>query len=255
MAPSRLYLMLVLLSLQSAAWKVADFGLTTRGSPSRGHVTVGCAGTKGYKSPECVKYRFVNVNSDMWALGVILFELICGKHPFESESDFLSYSPSSNIFNPLVIPRVVDARSKTYLLQLTRGLLQEEWWNRPSARDFRGILSTMSRETTEILDLATKKLTRATLDSSVWERVTLRRCWYVSILDFLNSDSRECCCLITVRQVANNLNGNSEARRRTPPVYECGCLATQPLMDWTFVIVERSWAVPKTLFGKVFGKK
>src|SRR5579859_800604 len=120
-----LSLILVLLSLQSAAWKIADFGLTTRGSPSKGHVSIKGAGTEGYKSPECVKYRFVSTNSDMWALGVILFQLISGKHPFERELDLLTYSQNSNIFNDLVIPRGVDSRSRAYLLQLTKHLLHE----------------------------------------------------------------------------------------------------------------------------------
>ncbi|HEX6106616.1 MAG TPA: serine/threonine-protein kinase [Gemmatimonadales bacterium] len=61
--------------------KVLDFGIAmlTRGSgdPGGGH-----AGTAGYMSPEQTRCAAVDGRSDLWAVGVVLWEMLVGTRPF-----------------------------------------------------------------------------------------------------------------------------------------------------------------------------
>ena len=60
--------------------KIADFGLAC-------HLEDGeCfrldAGTLGYKAPEIILTEPSDFKSDIWSLGVILYDLLCGECPF-----------------------------------------------------------------------------------------------------------------------------------------------------------------------------
>jgi tetratricopeptide (TPR) repeat protein len=69
--------------------KVSDFGLAKRG---QGHVELtrpdAVMGTPAYMSPEQAKggSKFVGPPADVWALGVILYECLTGRRPFEADS-------------------------------------------------------------------------------------------------------------------------------------------------------------------------
>jgi serine/threonine-protein kinase len=74
--------------------KVLDFGISKRMSASEiGHASTSLTaphtllGSPQYMSPEQLRTpRDVDARTDVWALGVTLFELLAGKVPFESES-------------------------------------------------------------------------------------------------------------------------------------------------------------------------
>jgi serine/threonine-protein kinase len=65
-----------------------DFGIAkilgTRGLTRRGAQL----GTVAYMSPEQIENREADVRSDIYALGVTLYEMLSGHIPFESDSDF-----------------------------------------------------------------------------------------------------------------------------------------------------------------------
>lgn len=68
--------------------KVMDFGIAkvmgTRGMTRTGiHV-----GTVAYMSPEQIQNRSVDIRSDIYALGVTLYEMLSGRLPFEADNDF-----------------------------------------------------------------------------------------------------------------------------------------------------------------------
>lgn len=71
--------------------KILDFGVAKADSPfavRSGNKTVAGAlvGTLNYMSPEQAQGREVNHLTDLWALGVIAFECLVGKRPFEDEA-------------------------------------------------------------------------------------------------------------------------------------------------------------------------
>ena len=64
--------------------KILDFGLATTAEPSLTPLTVDGAalGTPAYMSPEQIRGTGVDGRSDQFALGIILYELVSGTHPF-----------------------------------------------------------------------------------------------------------------------------------------------------------------------------
>lgn len=46
-------------------------------------------------APECVRNQGTFLESDMWSLGVILFQLYTGLHPFRGKSDYLIFTKST----------------------------------------------------------------------------------------------------------------------------------------------------------------
>lgn len=70
--------------------KILDFGLATRQpidldgtaiETTRSEIPSG-AGTVPYMAPEVLRGRRANRRSDVWALGVLLFEMVAGRRPF-----------------------------------------------------------------------------------------------------------------------------------------------------------------------------
>lgn len=63
--------------------KIADFGLSKQ---IRDETTATPCGTVGYTAPEIVKDERYSKSVDMWALGCVLYTLLCGFPPFYDES-------------------------------------------------------------------------------------------------------------------------------------------------------------------------
>jgi TolB-like protein/predicted Ser/Thr protein kinase/lipoprotein NlpI len=78
--------------------KVLDFGVAQRRRPvavalddptqtsDATDLGTGFAGTIGYAAPEQIAGRDVDVRADLFALGVMLYELVCGRRPFEGHT-------------------------------------------------------------------------------------------------------------------------------------------------------------------------
>jgi serine/threonine-protein kinase len=75
----------VLVHEPSDTVKVADFGLARLGEAFRSRTGI-VAGTPGYMSPEQLAEGVIGPHSDLYALGVLLFELLTSRLPFEASS-------------------------------------------------------------------------------------------------------------------------------------------------------------------------
>src|SRR5579862_3292978 len=74
--------------------KVLDFGLAksaeqaelTSDSPTMLSVAGMILGTAGYMAPEQARGKMVDKRADIWAFGVVLYEMLTGERPFEGET-------------------------------------------------------------------------------------------------------------------------------------------------------------------------
>ncbi|XP_028801445.1 L-type lectin-domain containing receptor kinase IX.1-like [Neltuma alba] len=61
--------------------KLGDFGLARLVDHAKGAQTTALAGTMGYMAPECITTGRASKESDLYSLGVVALELVCGRKP------------------------------------------------------------------------------------------------------------------------------------------------------------------------------
>lgn len=67
--------------------RILDFGLATISGEEKLTKTGSTLGTAGYMSPEQIEGKQVDHRSDLFSVGVIFYEMLTGRRPFEGESD------------------------------------------------------------------------------------------------------------------------------------------------------------------------
>src|SRR5712692_3729294 len=66
--------------------KIVDFGLALVVSTATATQSLGIAGTVAYMSPEQARGEFLDQRSDIWSAGVVLAEMVTGRHPFQRDN-------------------------------------------------------------------------------------------------------------------------------------------------------------------------
>lgn len=69
--------------------KLTDFGIA-RTAASDLTMAGTLAGTPAYMAPEQLRGETADARADLWALGVVLHEMLAGQHPFKPPSDFFA---------------------------------------------------------------------------------------------------------------------------------------------------------------------
>jgi serine/threonine protein kinase/tetratricopeptide (TPR) repeat protein len=87
--------------------KILDFGIAKllyQKSKTKSGIIMG---TPGYLAPEQAKGEKIGPHTDIWALGIIFYEMLCGELPFSGDTDIaLIYSIVNN--DPFPITRFVE---------------------------------------------------------------------------------------------------------------------------------------------------
>lgn len=133
----------MLLSINDAAWKITDFGLTSEGTSRYAYSTRYGRGTESYRAPELVRETsIVTKKSDIWALGCILYELTFKTKAFPRDINVFEYAHRERRLEIHNLP--TSERVNAYLRELVYRTLEIDWWKRPNSGDILKLLNSLS---------------------------------------------------------------------------------------------------------------
>ncbi|EJU03054.1 kinase-like protein [Dacryopinax primogenitus] len=93
--------------------KIADFGWSVH-APSNRRTTI--CGTCDYLPPEMVEHKQHDEKVDLWALGVLSYEFLCGKPPFEEPDQQATYRRIKEV--RYSFPTYVSPEAKDFISRL-----------------------------------------------------------------------------------------------------------------------------------------
>ena len=111
---------------------ITDFGVAVlRTDPNIDVLPMRGAGTPRYMAPEQIEGRNVSEQTDLYALGLIMFELITGRHPWPSDAE--NETNLARLSVPAPSLRTVNPEVPEPVASLVSGLLEREPGDRPSS--------------------------------------------------------------------------------------------------------------------------
>jgi serine/threonine-protein kinase len=131
----------IMLTPQGAI-KLMDFGIARMQSDRRLTQTGHTLGSLFYMSPEQIRGAPLDPRSDLYSLGITMYEMVTGRRPFEGTSDFslmsahLEQTPAAPV---QVVPGIPSALSDIILTAIAK----DPGARFPTAREFRAALDAM----------------------------------------------------------------------------------------------------------------
>jgi eukaryotic-like serine/threonine-protein kinase len=138
-----------LLIEKSGRVKLTDFGVARiqdSGEATRTQGTM--VGTLKYMSPEQVQGRPVDARADIFAAGIVLYQLLTGKRPFDGATDFaiiqqiVSHTPVAPTIYNTQLPPAID-------VVVSRALAKVREQRYATAKEFVAALQAAAREATD----------------------------------------------------------------------------------------------------------
>ncbi|MCC7538600.1 MAG: serine/threonine protein kinase [Deltaproteobacteria bacterium] len=125
--------------------KVTDFGIATAVATSSAKTT-GVRGKPGYVAPEQLRNEPVDARTDVWALGVVGYEMLSGTRLFRGRNDL----ETIRLMLEAKVPRLDEVRPdvpKELADAVARAISRDAWARWPTALDFaRAIEGTLRPE-------------------------------------------------------------------------------------------------------------
>ena len=149
--------------------KVLDFGIAKSSTSPQLTVTGGVIGTIQYLAPEQFRGETANERTDIWALGVLLYEMVTGHMPFEATTlgELLDKIGKANYVQPSVLNSAVPRQLQSIV---ARCLKKNPWDRYRSAKELlRDVNAIYSTEPSH------KGQTEGWLSSTIPYKATLRR--------------------------------------------------------------------------------
>lgn len=91
--------------------RIADLGFAQKFDPEKGLNLV--LGTPLYMAPELVRRQRYDEKVDVWSLGIIVYQLLCGVTPFDGQSlkkiqDNICFYPVERLFDDMCWQSITD---------------------------------------------------------------------------------------------------------------------------------------------------
>jgi len=119
--------------LRDGSVKVADFGIARVLSASHSTLTQEALGSVHYISPEQARGSFIDARSDLYSAGVVLYEMITGRLPFEGDT---AVSVAIQHINSIPLsPREIDPEIPEALEKITMKAMAPNQDNRYGSAD------------------------------------------------------------------------------------------------------------------------
>ena len=119
--------------LRDGSVKVADFGIARVLSAGHSTLTQEALGSVHYISPEQARGSFIDARSDLYSAGVVLYEMVTGRLPFEGDTPV---SVAIQHINSIPLsPREIDAEIPDALEKITMKAMAPNRDNRYNSAD------------------------------------------------------------------------------------------------------------------------
>ncbi|HYO97177.1 MAG TPA: protein kinase [Polyangiaceae bacterium] len=143
--------------------KVVDFGVAKATAMGGGATAAGqIKGKVGYMAPEQIEGESIDRRADVFAIGIVLYALTTGKHPFRRESDAATMynicSPQPVLPPSKFIPDFPEALERTLLRALAKSANERHESANELLRDLDQALPQEQRATDEDVAIFVRKL-------------------------------------------------------------------------------------------------